>query len=201
MKEKLISQFHWIIIIYAAFNVYTLQEEKLIEIEAAKQEIPRLQGKIDKQKIKLDGIEEFRKNLAASEERVKEVVKKIETIQKQLPTNINDTEVQGSVKEISQTLKIRDPQVVAENEVNRGFYFAKDYKFTGTGTFLQFLILMEKLEVMASNDRILNVKSLSLSVTDSLAENDKKSRFQLLNFEAKIESFRYNPNYDVREQK
>jgi hypothetical protein len=85
--------------------------------------------------------------------------------------------------------------------VNRGFYFAKDYKFTGTGTFLQFLILMEKLEVMASNDRILNVKSLSLSVTDRLAENDKKSRFQLLNFEAKIESFRYNPNYDVREQK
>ena len=38
-------------------------------------------------------------------------------------------------------LKIKDPSPIPDKEMNNGFYFAKDYKFSGYGTFIQFLIL------------------------------------------------------------
>lgn len=191
MKEFLIKNIHLFIFAYAAFGLYGIYEEKMLSLEQEKQQTPGFENKIKKAKKKLSEIDKFKKNLSTSKERVAEVVKQIEKIQKQLPADVNDAEVQELVGNIAKDLRIKDPAPSPSSETLNGFYFAKDYVFTGKGTFLQFLILFEKL---AKAERILNVKKVVMAYDN----NNLRSRFQVLQIEAIVESFRYNPNYKER---
>ena len=188
MKNTILKNLHTIIILYALWGFYNIYEEKMLQIEQEQQETPVLQSKIEKSKRKLKQIEKFKKNLEVSKERVKEVVKQIEKVQKQLPSDINDAAVQELVGNIAKDLKVKNPSPSAGKETLNGFYFAKDYNFSGRGTFLQFLIFFENL---AKAERILNVKELTLNhVTE-----DIRSRFQVLDMKAIVESFRYNTKH------
>jgi Tfp pilus assembly protein PilO len=191
MKEKLVSNFHWIIIFYALFGYFELYEEKEEALENSLVSIPIIEAKIVKAKRKIRQIETFKKNLSKSKERVKEVVKQIEKVQKQLPSDVNDTVVQSIIGDIANKLKIKEPSPVPDKETNNGFYFAKDYKFTAFGTFIQFLIFFENLN---KTERILNVKSFKLDFDKSRT----KGRFPIVNLSAVIESFRYNQSYKER---
>ena len=131
------------------------------------------------------------KNLTKSKERVKEVVKQIEKVQKQLPTDVNDTQVQSIIGDIANNLKIKDPSPTPEEETNNGFYFAKEYKFSAYGTFIQFLIFFENLE---KTERILNIKSLKITFD----QEKTRGRFPIVNLDTVIESFRYNQSYRER---
>ena len=73
-------------------------------------------------------------------------------------------------------------------EENKGFYFTKRYELKGNGTFLQFLILLEKI---AENERILNIKTLNLKKSDK----KQRGRFQVINTSINIEAYRYNPSH------
>ena len=188
MKEQLVKNFHWIIIAYASLGLYELYEEKNQQLLNSSQLAPPVVSKITRAKNEIKKIERFKKNLSKSKERVQEVVKQIEKVQKQLPTNVNDTEVQSLIGDIAQKLKIQDPSPEPGAEVNNGFYFTKEYKFKGVGTFLQALILFENLE---NAERILNVKSFELAVDSTKA----KSRFPILNISTSVESYRYNNRY------
>lgn len=188
MKEMLVKNIHWFIITYALLGLFTIFEEKTEEIENAKNSIPPIESKIIRSKKKIAEIKKFKKNLEQSKERVQEVVKQIEKVQKQLPSNVNDTEVQALISNIAQGLRVREPRATPGIEKNAGFYYEKEYKFEGTGTFLQFLIFFENLE---KAERILNVKSVGMK----LAEDSKTSRFPIVNIEATVESFRYNNAY------
>jgi Tfp pilus assembly protein PilO len=192
MKDQLVKQFHWIIILYAGFGLFTVYEEKEAELVASQAQIPGLENNVNRLKRKLTQINQFREDLNKSKERVQAVVKQIETIQKQLPTDINDVEIQQLFSNMSDELRIVEPNTQPLEEINNGFYFSKNFKYSGKGTFLQFLILVEKLEVLASKDRILNVKDLSFRINEAA---DKRSRFTILEFETAIESFRYNPDH------
>lgn len=188
MKDQIIKNFHWIIILYTIFGLYTIYEEKSELLTQAESLPPTVEIKIERAKNKIKKIERFKQNLTKSKERVEEVVRQIEKVQKQLPSNVNDTEVQTLIGDIASKLKMRDPQPAPADEVNNGFYFAKDYNFTGQGTFLQFLIFFENLE---KAERILNIKNLSMK----LDPNEAKSRFPILTLETTIESYRYNSAY------
>jgi Tfp pilus assembly protein PilO len=192
VKDQLIKNLHWFIISYALFGLYEIYDTKAIELETVSQQIPKMKNNVAKLKKKIAEINQFKKDLEQSEDRVRIVVQQIEKIQKQLPTQINDTEVQSILTEMSHALKIQDPSTQPLKEDSHGFYYAKNYKYSAKGTFLQFLILFEKLEELASRDRILNVKNFSFNVSETA---DKKSRFQILDFETTIESFRYNPSH------
>jgi Tfp pilus assembly protein PilO len=185
---------HWFIISYALFGLFEIYETKSLELELSSQQVPKMRSNVSKLKKKIAEINQFKKDLALSEDRVRVVVKQIEKIQKQLPTQINDTEVQSILTDMSHSLKIKNPNTQPLKEIKHDFYFAKNYKYSAKGTFLQFLILFEKLEELASKDRILNVKDFEFKISES---SDKKSRFQILEFETTIESFRYNPNHKV----
>jgi Tfp pilus assembly protein PilO len=188
MKEKIVSNLHWIIIFYALFDCFELYEQKEVALESSAVSIPVIEAKIIKAERKIKQIESFKKNLSKSKERVKEVVKQIEKVQKQLPSDVNDTVVQSIIGDIANKLKIKEPSPVPEKETNNGFYFAKDYRLTAYGTFIQFLIFFENLN---QTERILNVKSLNISF-----DKDKtKGRFPIVSLSAIIESFRYNQNY------
>ncbi len=73
-------------------------------------------------------------------------------------------------------------------ETNNGFYFNKEYSFAAKGTFLQSLIFFESL---ANAERILNVKTVKISHD----EEQNRSRFQIVNLETTVESFRYNTSH------
>lgn len=191
MKEQLVKNFHWVIILYACWGLFTIYEEKESELETSANVIAPMQAKINRQKRNLKKMESFKKNLTKSKERVREVVKQIEKVQRQLPSDVNDTEVQTLIGEIATSLKIRDPQPSPDKETNNGFYFAKEYKFSGFGTFIQFLIFFENLE---KAERILNVKSFQLTFD----QGKTKGRFPIVNIETVIESFRYNNSYKER---
>ena len=191
MKDGLVKNLHWLIILYACWGLFTIYEEKEVELETSGVSIPVIEAKITRSKGKLRQIETFKKNLSQSKERVKEVVKQIEKVQKQLPSDVNDTEVQSLMGDIANNLKIKEPQPSPAEEVNNGFYFAKDYKFTGYGTFIQFLIFFENLE---KTERILNVKGLELEYDD----DKTRGRFPIVNIKTTIESYRYNTDYKER---
>lgn len=188
MKESLLGNFHWIIILFTAYNLFVLYEEKVLEIENAKALVSAEQRKIDVNEKKLAEIEKFKKNLEASKERVNEVIKQIEKVQKQLPTDVNDTQVQQLMGGISNDLKIKNPRAIPSTETPNGFYFQKEYEFHARGTFLQFLVFFENL---SKAERILNVKELVMARNSE----KKQGRYQVLDLMAKVESFRYNVNH------
>ena len=188
MKDVLIKNLHWFIFAYAAQGLFLMYTEKDEQYQELISQTPAIKAKIQREKRKLVQIEEFKKNLAATKERVKEVVKQIEKVQKQLPTDVNDAEVQELLGNIAQKLKMKKPQQVPKKEENLGFYFAKEYEFKGRGTFLQSLIFFESL---AKAERILNVKNVKIEhISDKV-----RSRFQIIDMQTTVESFRYNKDY------
>jgi Tfp pilus assembly protein PilO len=78
--------------------------------------------------------------------------------------------------------------ITPEVESDRGFYFARRYKIYAKATFLQFLIMFEKI---AENKRILNVSDSSFKKS----EQPQRSKFQVIEGEMTIEAYRYNPNF------
>lgn len=192
MKELIVKNIHIIIILYAGFNLFELFTEKDEELTSLVGRTPSIRAKIQQSKTKLNQIEEFKKNLTSTKERVEEVVKQIEKVQKQLPSDVSDTQVQSTLSRLGEKVKIRDIKQLPKDEKNNGFYFSKLYQFAGTGTFLQALIFFENLE---KEERILNVKSFKIEPTNQKS----RSRFQVTNFETDIESFRYNTNHKEKD--
>ena len=188
MKNALIKNLHLLIIAYALnglFTIYTENEEKL---ENMKAQTPAIRAKIQKEKKNLAQIEDFKKDLAATKERVQEVVTQIEKAQKQLPADVNDAQVQEYLSKVSEDLKMKQPKQAPGEEENLGFYFAKKYNFQARGTFLQSLIFFETL---AKAERILNVKEVKIKhIQDKV-----RGRFQIIDVDTTVESFRYNKNY------
>lgn len=188
MISVLVKNLHWIIIAYAGFSLFTLYTEKSEAYESLRAQTPALKNKIAREKRNLSRIEEFKKNLSSTKQRVQEVVRQIEKAQRQLPSNVNDAQVQEMLSEIAEKLKMKSSRQMPGEESEQGFYFSKLYNFQARGTFLQTLIFFERL---AKAERILNVKNFSIKHS----EDDARSRFQIIDFEATVESFRYNPNY------
>ncbi|MCT4642569.1 MAG: type 4a pilus biogenesis protein PilO [Bacteriovoracaceae bacterium] len=185
MKNNLISNLHIIIIIYALFNLYSLYEEREEELGSVKQAIPSLEAKLARTKKKLRDIKRFKANLKNSKQRVEEVVKQIERVQRQLPSDIDDTKVATQVIDLAKELKIVKANLTPKEEKLNGFYFTKNYTFKGQGTYLQSMVFFENLE---RSERILNVKNILLETTSKY----RRGKFQVLKFETDIESYRYN---------
>ena len=191
MKEMLVRNFHWFIIAYACMGLWDIYELKTEALENSAQLAPAVSTRIQRAKNQIKKIERFKKNLSKSKERVQEVVKQIEKAQKQLPSDVNDTEVQSLIGDIAKKLKMVEPQPSPGKEANNGFYFSKEYIFQAKGTFLQAIIFFENLK---NSERILNVKSFDIALDESKA----KSRFPILNISTAVESFRYNSSYKER---
>lgn len=188
MKSKFLGNFHWIFFLMAAMNLFDLYEISDEKIENTKMSIEGLESKKIQQDRKLKQITRFKENLSQSKERVLEVVKQIEKVQKQLPTNVNDTEVASKVTAVAEELKFREVGITPMAEVASGFYFTKNYNFQGEGTFLQSIILFENLQ---KTERILNIKDFEIKQIDEKL----RGKFKVLNVAIGIESYRYNNSY------
>ncbi|MBP9673954.1 MAG: type 4a pilus biogenesis protein PilO [Bacteriovoracaceae bacterium] len=185
LKDLFTKKLHLVVLVVILYNLYSdysLYQEKKQAIIGQK---PVLESRLKELEEKNKKVKIFQENLAASQQRVEEVTAQIEQVQRQLPNTISDTEILQLFSREAAELKIKDITQESFREEVRGFYAAKKYKFQGNGTYLQFMIFFENL---AQSDRLFNVAYLSMKQ----ALFQQKGRFQLVNMDSVIETFRYN---------
>lgn len=193
--DLIVKNFPILLIAWAGWSAFEYNEVKVIELEDQKNVTDSLAGQFARVERELNEVKRFEENLEESKKRVESVQAKLETIQKQLPAVISDTEVNQGLTTIADSLKMLNPSPLPKQEVSHNFYFSKEFNFDVEGTFLQGLIFFENLERRAEEGkgRILNVKYVRFSESQT---GDKRSRFKILKLSTVVEAFRYNPNYN-----
>jgi Tfp pilus assembly protein PilO len=190
LVNKFISSLHYFIIAYGVYGAWLLYDAQAIRMEELNAQFPTVEAEIISNQKKVKEIQEFVKKAEESKVRVEEVAKNIESAQKQLPAEINDNQILTFFNQEISSLNIKDPQIVPGRENTSTYFISKEYLVKAKGTFLQFLILLERI---GNSTRIYNVKNLKLVNADT----NQRGRFQLISAEGIIEAFRYNPDFKV----
>ncbi len=193
MKEsvnKLIANLHIFIILYGLWGGWELYEEHSIQIGSVNEEITRVESDLSTSRKKIQEIEEFSKKTEEYKARVEGVAKNIEEVQKQLPSETNDGQIISYLNSEIISLNIKDPSVNSGKEESSTYFISKEYNLKMKGTFLQFLVLLERI---GSAARIYNVKSLKMVTSNE----PKKGRYQLVETEGVIQAYRFNPDFKV----
>ena len=186
--EKLLKNIHWIIIAGALFNIaayYKETDDKISEI-LAQQQIQR-QALRKSQKTKKE-ITQFYKNIDEAKSRIEKVVSEIEKTQQLLPSEISDTENISLLRKMAEDVNIKKLSITPEKDEDREFFIARKYKFKAQATYLQFLIMFEKI---SENKRILNISELSFKKLES----QQRTKFQVIDGEFTLEAYRYNASH------
>jgi Tfp pilus assembly protein PilO len=185
---RFLAALHWIILMYAGWDIYELQGLHTLRIQEIRDQAPTLEANIAKQKKELRAIDTYKKNIDTSRKNVEEAFKNIELVQKQLPTAVSDIEILDFFSREGRELNIQDLTTTPLGENSQGFYKAKSYLVKASGTYLQFIVFMERLAVA---ERLFNVKRINLAT----ATDGTRGRFQIVTMEAEIETFTHNPDH------
>ncbi len=186
--NALVANLHFLYIAYLAYGIYGDWELHSEAIAGLKNQQNGEEQKIVTLKKRIKKIKEYEENVAKSKARVEQVAVQIKEIQKQLPDETSDTKIMGAFTTEASLLNLQEPLPSAMSEALHDFYYSKSYRLGFKGTFLQSLVFFERL---ADNDRLFNVKQLMIK----RPEEGNKGRFLILDVNATIETFRYNPNY------
>lgn len=188
--NKFIANIHILILLYGTYGFYVLYDEHTIQVQQISSEFPQVENDIVTAQKRIKEIEDFVKKTDEYKARVEGVAKNIEEVQKQLPSEINDTQILSFINAEMTALNIKDPALVPGQEETGTYFISKEYSLKAKGTFLQFLIFLER---MGNATRIYNIKNLKLIVTNE----GKKGRFQIVHGEGIIQAYRYNPEFKV----
>jgi Tfp pilus assembly protein PilO len=183
--KKFLQNFHLVFILYALWNAYGLYEEHGIQKDQIMSEREATILEISNAKKDLQDVKKFTDNLEESKKRVENVFQIIDKAQKQLPSDLSDIDILDFFSKEKKDLNIPTLQVVALQEKNESFYIIKPYDLSGESTFLQFLVLMERL---STTDRLFNIRSFEITVP----QEAQKGRFQMVNFKALVDTYKYN---------
>jgi Tfp pilus assembly protein PilO len=186
--NSLLKNLHIFIIIYAAAIIYQAYDQNQKTDSEMQEKIPQIQAQIQKERNERQKLEKYFKDIQEAKDRIEQVAQKLEKLQKQLPEEVSDAENLNIIRTIAESVNMRNILLSPGEDKVNGFYISKEYRLKTTGTYLQFLVFLEKL---AQQERILNVKSV-------LMEKEKEAqrgRFVLLNSELVLETFRHNKDY------
>ena len=190
--EKFLKNIQWLILIYAGYNLYSINEEYDPKPDQVRAQNEKLRQKLLKsQKVKKE-IDEFYKNIKEAELKIQKVRESVEKTQQLLPGEISDIENVALLRRIGEDLNIKTMNINPGPEVVNGIFITKRYKFKATATYIQFLIFFERI---SNNKRVLNIKELNLSK----AETSRRGTVQLLNGTFSLEAYKFNPNYKETE--
>lgn len=183
--EKILSKIHWFIILGACYNIGMLfkdSDDKITEIvnQQTVQTTALQKARKTKKEIAI-----FFKDIEEAKGRIERVAKEIEKNQQLLPSEVSDTENIGLLRKIAEDVNIKELSISPDRDDERGFYVARKYKFKAKATYLQFLIMFEKI---SENKRILNISDLYFKKLDQ----PQRSKFQLIDGEFNLEAYRYN---------
>lgn len=186
--DKILKNIHWIIILGALFNIgmyYMEVDEKIVELETRKESQKLALQKAKKTKKE---IASFYKDIDEAKGRIERVALEIEKTQQLLPSEVSDTENISLLRRMAEDVNIKEVSIMPDKDDDRGFYIARKYKFKAKATYLQFLIMFEKI---SENKRILNVSDLTFKKLDQ----PQRSKFQLIDGEFTLEAYRFNPSF------
>jgi Tfp pilus assembly protein PilO len=186
--NKVLKNLHWFIILYALVNIYFLYTEKEEQLVALQANEATQQSIYKKNKKEQREVENFYKNIDEEKLKIERVAQEIERMQQVLPSDVSDTENIELVRRMADDVNIREIGVSPSKETDNGFYIVRDYKITAKATYLQFLILFEKI---AENKRILNIGQ----ITFKKSTDPQRGRFEALAGEFTIHAYKYNANY------
>lgn len=188
MLQTVLNKVWLLILAYGAWNIWVAYEEHTTRMKEISDSIPQIQSQINRARKEKKQIRFYLRDIEEAKKNIELVAQEVEKLQKKLPEAIKDTENLGYLKDLADGLNIKKIYLSPGTEQNQGFYYTKKYEFSGTGTFLQFLILLEKI---GNSERLLNVKELNFK----RSEEKQRGRFQLTNARFVVEAYRYNPNH------
>ncbi|MBL7665523.1 MAG: type 4a pilus biogenesis protein PilO [Bacteriovoracaceae bacterium] len=183
------KNFHMVILGIFGFLYFMDYQTHLENLEARGSSLGNIESNIAKNNQRLKKLKEFRENLEISKKRLQEVAEQINLVQKQLPTSLSDTRVMDFFADEAKKINIYDIQLTPKEEELNGFYFSKKFDLEGVGTFLQFLVLFERLYTA---ERLFNIETVNLKEN---TKDKQKGRFFLVSLKTTIESYRYNPEH------
>jgi Tfp pilus assembly protein PilO len=186
--HKLLKNIHWLIIAGALFNIGTtyMDFENKMTVLASQQE-EQMAGLRRAENTKKE-IANFYKDIDEAKGKIERVSLEIERTQQLLPSEVSDTENISLLRKMAEDVNIKEVSIMPDRDENRGFYIALKYKFKAKATYLQFLIMFEKI---SENKRILNVSDLFFKKL----EQPQRSKFQLIDGEFTLEAYKYNVSF------
>ena len=158
--NKILAKIHYVIIAWAIWNLYQANEVHKKNLKEIEDKVPIAQKKIEKEKNRKKEIENYLADIEDAKRRIKVVTSKIELSYKQIPNDKSSTVVLDYIKSIAEKINLKDIKIIPKEEKNEGLYFSRKFGIVAVGTFLQFLILFEKI---AEAERILNIYSLEFN--------------------------------------
>ncbi len=188
MLVKVVKNIWLLFLVLLGIDVLQMWEKHNTELTALNEQIPVLESKIQRSKKHKKKIKQYLEDIQEAKKQINLVAEEVEKISRQLPDTIDDTENLVLIKKTADGLNIKNVFLSPLNEENRGFFVAKRYELTGVGTFLQFLVLMEKI---GADDRLLNVKNVEFT----RSKERQRGRFQIIDAKVIVEAYRYNSDY------
>ena len=184
-----------LVILNSAFLLNEKFEEFEKVLENKRKILKEVQNKIKKAKEKKKQANAFVSDLESTKKRFEFVSQEFESLQRKLPIEISSSKDIEIFKGITEELNIQDVEIKPSTEENVGLYFKKKYFLKARGTYLQFLIFMEKIE---ASERLLNILSIHLK-----KDEPSRGRFQLISAQIQLETYRYNiePKKDLKKDK
>lgn len=185
---KLLTNLHWLIIAIAVFNFYQLYMANDELYENVVNQVESKQAELIKNKKTTREIENYYKNIKEEKEKIERVANEIEKMQQLLPSEISDSENINLLRKLADDINIKELSIAPEKDSERGFLIARQYRLKAKATFLQFLIIFEKI---SENKRILNIGESTFKISTA----PQRGKFQVIDGEFVLEAYKYNVNY------
>ncbi|MCK5884540.1 MAG: type 4a pilus biogenesis protein PilO [Bacteriovoracaceae bacterium] len=186
--EKVLTKIHLIILLLAMFFAWEKYSDHLINRENLESMIPALHGQIQKREKQLLTLKKYFKDVEVAKKKIELVALEVEKRQKQFPNEISDPKNLQFFSDTAKEINMRDVYLSPGREEIKGFYITKEYTLKVSGTFLQFLVFLERIE---NQTQLFNIKSIHFNQ----AEKKQRGRFQLINGDIKILAYRYNSGF------
>ena len=190
--EKMMPVFkfiHIFALLYAGYYVYDIYSNIAEERATIDQDLLTAQKEKDSKEQEYNDLQSFVKDVDAAKENIKKVAEELEALRRKLPSDNSDVATIEVIQKIVRDINLQDVELKPEpNEQNMGFYLIRNINFKATGTYLQFLLLMESI---GNNERIFNMPKVTLTKSTKA----QRGRFQLVDVNVLINTYRYNPDY------
>lgn len=187
--EKLLKYFPFFALLYAGFTGFTLYEERELKIEGLEAQVATVQNEINRNNRIKSEVQEFHKNIELEKAKIDKVAQEIEKMQQLFPSEISDNENMSTLRGYANDVNMKEIQSISPMmDEDKGFYISRGYSFKARGTYLQFLILFEKI---GESKRILNIRQVRFEKS----QVPQKGKFQVIEGEFELETYKFNPNY------
>jgi Tfp pilus assembly protein PilO len=186
----ILMNLHIIIFLWACWQTYEVHTKNEGAVKTLQAKLKKSKKALKKKQKDIEVVKQYENQREEASKQFAEVEAEFEVIRKKLPSTFNHIENKQMFIDIANKLNVKKA-IVDDNklkEENRDFYFIKKYKLSGAGTFLQFLILLERV---SESERLFNINSLTFKEKP----NSARGRFSIINSEIIVEAYRYNEKY------